>query len=1012
MCALIYQTVWLRELRLVFGASTSATAAVLAIFMAGLGAGSAVLGKRADRQENPLAFYARLEIIIAVSAALSLLLLVFVRMTYIAAGGSVHLGISIATGIRLLLATIVLGIPTFMMGGTLPAAARAVETSEDPARRRLATIYAVNTMGAVAGTLISTFFLLETFGNRRTLLIAAALNLLVAVIARAISRDSRASEVTSEAVRPPRDDEESLPPRVVLVTSGLVGAAFLLMELVWYRMLGPILGGTTFTFGLILAIALLGIGMGGFAFSLWNRASVGALALTTALEALAMAVPLIAGDRIAHYSNLLRTLGEAGFQGHIIAWSIITLAVVFPASFIAGFQFPLLVALLGKGREDVGRDVGQAYAWNTFGSIAGSLGGGFIVIPLLSAPGAWRAVVILLAVLSIGLCFMTLRRRTWTHVTASLVICAAALAGTAARGPTAAWRHSGIGVGRLEVRQSVNEFRAAANDFRRWIVWEADGRESNVALSAGDDLSFIVNGKPDGSARVDAGTQVMGGMIGAILHANPKSAFVIGMGTGSTAGWLGAIPSMERVDVVELEPVVLRIAKDLSSVNQNVLANPKVRTEIADAREALLTGRRQYDIIFSEPSNPYRAGIASLFTSEFYRAAADRLAPGGIFLQWVQTYDVGSETLTTIYATLTETFPHVDTFWTTSGDAVLVATLDPLTYDADRMRARLASEPYRSAIGKAWRGNTAEAFMAQMIANERTAAFLATRAPGMNTDDLTVVEFGFARGLGLTGSVEGLASLARKRGETRPLRIRGTFDWGLVENHRAATQFMPMEAKPSPVDAAVRAVASAFANHGRLDASSDLALIHQPNTESLGHLALTLAHSGDPRAAAYAAKLGETQPIERDAVLAQLALRQRRFEDAARLLRSSFIAYRSDPWPARDIMLDSLQTARDLIQAEPRTAPMLADALREPFAARQFGHSRQTVRLAAIAAKEFCGAAMIAALRSLEPHPPWNRGHLTNRAVCYRRAGLVELARQAEKDYNTFLDAEPEPLPE
>ncbi|MBK5260415.1 MAG: fused MFS/spermidine synthase, partial [Thermoanaerobaculia bacterium] len=923
-----------------------------------------------------------------------------------------HLGISIATGIRLLLATIVLGIPTFMMGGTLPAAARAVETSEDPARRRLATIYAVNTMGAVAGTLISTFFLLETFGNRRTLLLAAALNLLVAVIARAISRDSRAPEMKSEAVRPPSDDEESLPPLVVLVTSGLVGAAFLLMELVWYRMLGPILGGTTFTFGLILAIALLGIGMGGFAFSLWNRASVGALALTTALEALAMAVPLIAGDRIAHYANLLRTLGEAGFQGHIIAWSIITLAVVFPASFIAGFQFPLLVALLGKGREDVGRDVGQAYAWNTFGSIAGSLGGGFGVIPLLSAPGAWRAVVILLAGLSFALCFLTLRRRTWTHVTASLLIGAAALAGTAATGPTAGWRHSGIGVGRLVRRQTVNEFRGVTNDFRRGLVWEADGRESNVALIAGDDLSFVVNGKSDGSARADAGTQVMGGMIGAILHANPKSAFVIGMGTGSTAGWLGAIPAMERVDVVELEPVVLRIAKDLSSVNRNVLANPKVHTEIADAREALLTGRRRYDIIFSEPSNPYRAGIASLFTSEFYRAAADRLAPGGIFLQWVQTYDVGSETLTTIYATLTSTFPHVDTFWTTSGDVVLVATRDPLTYDAGRMGARLRSEPYRSAIGKAWRGDTAEAFMAQMIANERTAAFLASRAPGMNTDDLTVVEFGFARGLGLSGSVQGLASLARKRGETRPLRVRGTFDWDLVERHRAATQFMPMTAKPSPVEEALRTVASAFASHGTLDTSSDLALIQPPNTESLGHFALTLAHSGDPRAVAYAAKLGETQPIERDAALAQLALRQRRFADAARLLRSSFIAYRSDPWPARDIMQDSLQTARDLIQIEPQTAPMIADALREPFAARQLDQPRQAVWLAAIAAKEFCGAEMIAALRSFEPHPPWNRGHLTNRAVCYRRAGLVELARQAAKDYDTFLDAEPEPLPE
>ena len=1012
-CALIYQTVWLREFRLVFGASTSATAAVLAIFLGGLGVGSAILGRRADAHARPLAFYGNLEIIISISAAASLLLLWLVRHAYIAAGGSVHLGPLVATIVRLVLATIVLAIPTFLMGGTLPAAARAVETSSDGGRRKVALLYACNTAGAVFGTLASTFFLLEQFGSRRTMLLAALVNVLVAIIARSMGR-AAAPPAAQAHMEMAEAASERLPPKAVLVTAGVVGFAFLLMELVWYRMLGPILGGTTFTFGLILAAALLGIGIGGFAYSLWNRPSVGALALTTALEALLMILPFALGDRIALYAQLLRPLGTLGFEGHIVGWAIIAAVVILPASIVAGFQFPLLIALLGSGQEDVGRHVGQAYAWNTFGSILGSLGGGFGLIPLLSAPGAWKLVAMLLAGVSIVLAVLTPRTRRLGVAVSSIAIALIAAGFSFATGPTAAWRHSGIGAGRSTAPVSRNDARDFLNTYRRELLWDADGRESSVAMMASDDLAFVVNGKVDGSARGDAGTQVMAGILAATLHPNPRRALVIGLGTGSTSGWLGAIPSMERVDTLELEAVVLRAAKDCAVVNRNALDNPKVRIDIADAREVLVTSRDKYDLIFSEPSNPYRAGIASLFTVEFYRAAVERLAPGGLFAQWVQAYDIDASTLRTIFKTIKTVFPHVDTFRTTDGDLVLLASRHMPVYDIDHIRRRMATEPFRSAASFAWRAESAEAFLARLVANDGTATFLASGDDPLNTDDRTVVEFGFARSVASRQIViVPLADLALRRGESRPQNIRGNVNWELVEANRATGLSSPIH-RESDLAGKVRRFIALHAV-GNLAGAREawLAGPWAPvNSGTLAAIAESLADGGHPEATQFAENLGRFQPIERDVVLARLAYRQNRHDDAVTLLTRAFTAYRADPWPDRLMMYRALQLAMTIADETPRAAPPLHDALREPFSTRLNEQTRLRARLGTAVSSErpACGERTIAAIRAFEPNPLWDQNYLTLRATCYEKAGLGTLVDKAMRDLDEFSSAETQPI--
>lgn len=318
------------------------------------------------------------------------------------------------------------------MGGTLSAASRAT------GRTHVALLYAMNTAGAVLGVLLASFLLLERFGNRNTLFLAAALN---GVIALAAFGTPSSPPAGSEASR-----VRSRPRSTTLIAAAVSGLVFLLMELVWYRMLSPILGGTTFMFALVLAIALAGIGIGGALFAAHGEKlrTHGHLAILFALETAALALPFALGDRIA---LLAHTLGDGGtFASHIADWTLVTAIVVLPAAILSGVQFPLLIALLGEDEHDTGRDVGIAYAWNTAGAIAGSLLGGFGLIPALGATGCWRLCVTLLA--AMAMLFAWRAQRT-AHVAGAALAGSLAIAMLFANGPTAVWRHSGIGAERV-----------------------------------------------------------------------------------------------------------------------------------------------------------------------------------------------------------------------------------------------------------------------------------------------------------------------------------------------------------------------------------------------------------------------------------------------------------------------------------------------------------------------------------------------------------------------------------
>jgi len=961
----------------------------------------------ADRRREPWRFYARLEALVALTAALTPPLLWAARALYLGLGGSIILGAFPGALLRLALASLVLLPPMFLAGGTLPAAARAVEDEGDRRRRGLALLYGVNTLGAVAGAVAANFALLEVFGTRGTLWLACLLNLIVAVTARAISFPGRGPA----APVPEASEPATVAPGLVYMAAGIVGFAFFLMEIVWYRMLGPILGGTVYTFGLTLAVALAGIALGGIAYGVFRARrppTAGAFALSCMAEAICLAAPFAMGDRIAALAVSLRPAAPQGLADYVTGWTAVVSIVVLPAAIVAGYQFPLLVALLGRGREGVGRHLGQAYAWNTVGAIAGALAGGFGLLPFLTAPGCWRAASLGLALTGLA-ASVAGRAHRLTALACAVATGALAAVLFAVPGPTAAWRHSGIGGGRSVPPDlsSANDVKAWAHHARRVAFWEAEGIESSIALHRQSGLAFMVNGKIDGNARTDAPTQVMGGLLGALLHAGPRSALVVGLGTGSTAGWLAAVPTIQRTDVVELEPAVAEVARACAAVNRGVMEDPRVSLRFADAREVLMTSRERYDIIFSEPSNPYRAGVASLFTHEFYRAASRRLADGGLFLQWVQAYEVDDDTVYGVLATMGSVFDSVEVWQTQGSDLLLVASHRARIIDAG-FAARTRQTPFRQALRAAWRADTPEAVLARFVAGPALAAATVAEGGAVNTDDRNFVEFGFARMVGRSGPfrILRMRRAARRLRADRPAMEEAP-DWGAVAEERLTMQFAFSETAALERDPGLHPqhlIAHAQYLAGRRREAVE-AFLKQPRPPrgpvEVGLMAEGFADTGDERAAEHIAALAADHPAEGDAVLGRLRFRQERYEEAAVALERSFLAYRSDPWPAPPLMAGALRLAVDLALARPETGPRLFAALAVPFPVYALEGQRVDARLRiaqALPAEAFCREA----IAPLEDPVAWNLDFLLYRRNCYDALGDPRAGR-ARADMEEYI---------
>ncbi len=743
---LIYQVAWGNALGLIFGHTAYAVATVLAVFMGGLTAGSAWLGKWSENSRRPVTAYGWLEIGIAITGAASLAGLHAVRAAYVATYPYFSGQTFLLVALRLVGAAVIFFVPTFLMGGTLPVLIRGLSRNSGELSRRLARLYWVNTAGAVAGAFGAGFLFLPAIGLQFTIAVAVILNLAAGAIALKIG----SSDLATVDNQPPVPRKETatphgLTPSLLLICFAAVGATAMAYEIGWTRLLATQLGSSTYAFTLMLVTFLTGIVAGSALFERWSRrhrADQMTFAWTQTFIAVTALGVLILFPHVPEVLPPILRATNRSFQGLVLAQFLASALVMLPTAVIFGFNFPAVIALVaGRQNSSSSVAVGRAYAWNTLGAIIGAIASGFWLLPLLGAFHLLAAAAAVNIVLAAILSTAVLPRRVVAMAfNLALLLLAAFVAFSHYFYDPAVATFNPVLYGSLyNPALSLREDARMVN-----VPYFKEGLNSTIAVTQTDGfLSLRTNGKVDASNH-DVATQLLLGHLGALMRP-PKRVLVIGFGGGMTVSALARYPDLERLDCVEIEPAVLGAAPLLTSLNRNVLQDPRMHIIYDDARNFLFTTHEKYDLIVSEPSNPWVAGVATLFTQEFYRAAQARLTPGGVFVQWVQAYSLYPDDLRMVLGTFLSEF-HAATLWHGDAPDLLIAGPTPSASSIlDRARTLWPNPKLQEDYKRLGMEEGAGLFGYFLLDDASLRQFSA--GAKFNTDDLTLLEYRAPRAL-------------------------------------------------------------------------------------------------------------------------------------------------------------------------------------------------------------------------------------------------------------------------
>jgi spermidine synthase len=674
--ALIYEIVWYQLLQLVIGSSAVSLGVLLATFMGGLCLGSLLLPRLKLGGQHPLRVYGKLELGIGACGILVLFLMPLVDSVYTNAVGH---GMP-AVLLRALVSGLCLLPPTFLMGASLPAASRWVAASPEGVGM-LGMLYAANTVGAVAGCLLAGFYLLRVFDMATATYVAAAINVTVGLVSFSLARRSPQHAAAPAATRP----AIATGAWPVYLTIALSGATALGAEVIWTRNLGLMLGATVYTFSIILAVFLAGIGIGSTGGSMLVRGARNPRALLGCSQMLLALAVAWTAYQLSHslpywpINPLLSTSPWYTFQIDLVR----CLWAVLPAALLWGASFPLALAAAASAEGDPGRLVGGIYAANTGGAIVGALGSSMILVPWI---GTGPSQGVLIAALGAGamLMLVPLGRLPLTRIlTAGAIPAIVTLLATTVSPPPGML----IAYGR----------RMMTSLGRSEVLYTGEGINSSIAITRWDDgaIQFHVSGKVEASTEsYDMRLQRMLGHLPALVHKDPKSVLIVGFGAGVTAGSFVVYPEVTRIVICEMEPLIPPTAtKYFGPQNYFVVNDPRTRIIYDDARHFVLTTNEKFDIVTSDPIHPWVKGSATLYSKEYFELVKRHLNPGGVITQWVPLYESDPETVKSEIATFFDAFPN-GTIWGNdiSGggyDLVLMGQVDPARIDLDAIQARL-----------------------------------------------------------------------------------------------------------------------------------------------------------------------------------------------------------------------------------------------------------------------------------------------------------------------------------
>jgi spermidine synthase len=875
--ALVYEVTWTRMLTLQLGHTVAAASTVLAAFMGGLAIGAWIAGQR---RFTTLRTYAILEITVAVAA---------IALPMALGASAPALGWAYADGgapvrfalVRVAISLALLGVPAAAMGATFPIAADWYARSAPDA----GALYAVNTAGAAAGAIAAGFFLIPAVGLRATTGAGVLLNLIAAGGAWWLAAQSQTEKAAllrspepnaSDSVAsapskksPIRSAPSPRSPRFLLAAApapglacaaaGLSGFAALIYEVAWTRLLALVIGPTTYAFATMAAAFISGLAIGsamGTAVArrvrepaVWLSAMLVISAITASGAAwmTATRMPLIVAGQVADPG--------AAFSQVVVTQAFGTALLLLPMTLALGATFPLALAVAGGGSSDVGRDAARVYTANTVGAIAGALAGGFALVPALGLRLTFQTTGLIGALGGAACLAATLRARairnkptsgdqpsatrnqrpaatgprgasSETRTPAIVAPAAVAIVSLAVILLLPRWDQELLASGAYKYAPYLGTdnvetvLRAGTLEYYK----EGAAATVSVRLLTGT-TSLAIDGKVDASNAGDMLTQRMLGLLPVLIHGKAREVCIIGLGSGVTLASALSSGSIEHADVVEISPEVVEASHFFDRENAGALANSAVRLIVGDGRSHLLLTPRRYDVIVSEPSNPWMAGVAALFTREFFEAARSRLKPEGLLCQWAHTYDIGSDDLRSIVATFASVFPQGTLWMVGGGDLLLIGAregeIGPRLQAIERTSAAGSVASTLVDVGIA-KGTAPFALLSQFAGGPTELARYGGSAL-IQTDDRTRLEYSAPRGI-YGRSREDNAAAIRALGAVEPPAVRDAFARATDADWTSRGQMdLKAQAFISAYEAFGRAVALNSRNTAALSGLSDAA---------------------------------------------------------------------------------------------------------------------------------------------------------------------------------------------
>ncbi|MBY0492586.1 MAG: fused MFS/spermidine synthase [Cyanobacteria bacterium] len=677
-CALVYQVMWLRLLSLVFGVTVYAASTVLAAFMAGLGLGSLVAGRLAARMSRPLVAFGLAEALVGITAFATPFLLDALTAVWIAIHPALPTSIAALTAIRFVIAFLLLIVPTSMMGATLPLVIKSAVTRADRIGGRIGLLYAINTTGAIAGALIAGFYFISEIGVTRSFQIAAVTNIIIAMVAMAAGAalPPQAPALSAPAIDNVERRRVEGQQHLVLWTFFISGLMSLALEIVWFRTLVIFLRPTAYAFTIMLACVLAGIALGSAIASPLLRMQRRWIPLLAIIQSLIGVAAVLSFNMLSRAQSAVSVATPwfdwLGINAYLAPLVVSSLIAMLPTTILLGLAFPIGLTLWtgDDAGEETSRRAGTFYSLNVVGAILGSVLAGFILLPQLGTRTSLIAVAALATISSVLLAWS--ERKTNPAMAVSIGVVAPLLF-------------------LISARAAVDPFDVAFERFHRSeaMVWREEGAQTTVAVHdrQGNPPMKVMYLDGNHQANDSPGGAFVHHRIGALpamLHPNPSTALVIGLGGGATPGAVAR--HNLTVDVVELSKAVVAGSDHFKHINFNLLERPNVKLHVDDGRNFLMMTRKKYDVITADIILPRHAGAGSLYSREYYQLVRNALAEGGLAMQW-NGGDSDTE-----YKMLMRTFTSVFPYTTLWGDgSLMLGSMKPFTLSESAYESRRVS---------------------------------------------------------------------------------------------------------------------------------------------------------------------------------------------------------------------------------------------------------------------------------------------------------------------------------